>query len=113
MSHWRSLPTNLPARLQSLTQLRLKEEKDGKEAVSTCNFTVQALLHLFNGWLSALLHKAAKCLSKPPTSLLFRPCFICSIGGCLHCFIKLQNVSASHQLLSIKVNLMQLSLQQR
>jgi len=58
----------LAACLQSLTQLRLKEEKDGKEAVSTCNFAVQALLHLFNRWLSALLDKAAKCLSKPQTS---------------------------------------------
>ena len=51
--------------LQSLTQLRLKEEKDGKEAVSTCSLTIQALLHLFDRWLCALLHKAAKSLSKP------------------------------------------------
>jgi len=51
--------------LQSLTQLRLKEEKDGKEAVSTCNLTVQALLHLFDRWLCALLYEPAKGLSKP------------------------------------------------
>jgi len=63
------LPTNLSACLQSLTQLRLKEEKDGKEAVSTLNFTVQALLHVFHRWLSALLQKAAMCLSRPQTYL--------------------------------------------
>lgn len=92
MNDGRSLATNLAACLQSLTQLRLKEEKDGKEAVSTCNFTAQAWLHLSNRWLSALLVKAAKCLSKPPTSFkkdylmrlsLQQYCHNCSSISCL------------------------------